>query len=199
MPVLLSTLIPLSLGACRQQADRSVPPATETELAAADQLDRGELSDGVAVPHFDDDGYYEMREVLFMTGDGDAEPYQVEVDLWVDPTLASACGMDDPKVNFATDSARVGKSTALEQLAACLNREPLAGDPVQITGYTDPRGAEEYNRELGLDRADAVASVLRNGGVSDDRIDTYSLGEEQASSNPDEWSENRKVVIRLDR
>lgn len=199
-PVVLA-LLSLGLVACRQQGTAE-PPPTQGELASADQLDRGELSDGVAVPHFDDDGYYEMVELVPVPsmGEGQEEQY-AEVQLSIDPKLVEACGASRLDVNFGTDSTKVptAKTGLLERLAECLKEKPLDDDYLQIVGYTDPRGSEEYNRELGLDRAQAVASVLVENGVTDERIDTYSLGEEVASKDPDEWPRDRKVTIRLDR
>lgn len=199
-PVILALSI-LGLAACRQQSTTE-PPPTQGELASADRLDRGELSDGVAVPHFDDDGYYEMVELVPVPSVGEGEPEQLaEVQLSLDPRLVEACGAARLDVTFGTDSTKVpqAKRGLLERLAACLNETPLDDDYLQIVGYTDPRGSEEYNRELGLDRADAVASVLIKNGVIDERIDTYSLGEATASSDPEEWPRDRKVTIRLDR
>jgi outer membrane protein OmpA-like peptidoglycan-associated protein len=199
-PVVLALSF-LGLAACRQQGTTE-PPPTQGELASADQLDRGELSDGVAVPHFDDDGYYEMVELVPVPsmGEGEEEQY-AEVQLSIDPQLVEACGASRLEVSFSTDSTKVPttKTGLLERLADCLNEKPLDDDYLQIVGYTDPRGSKEYNRELGLDRADAVASVLIENGVTNDRIDTYSLGEAVASKDPEKWPRDRKVTIRLDR
>jgi outer membrane protein OmpA-like peptidoglycan-associated protein len=201
-PVMLA-LLSLGLVACRQQGTAE-PPPTQGELASADQLDRGELSDGVAVPHFDDNGYYEMVELVPIPSMGEGEPQDpqyAEVQISLDPELVEACGATRLDVTFGTDSTKVpkAKTGVLERLAACLNESPLDDDYLQIVGYTDPRGSKEDNRELGLDRADAVASVLIKNGVTKERIDTYSLGEAVASKDPDEWPRDRKVTVRLDR
>ena len=123
------------------------------------------------------------------------------VEVFIDPTLQDACGIAQPKLYFNVDSADVMNKgdRSMAMLADCLNERPLDGDPVQITGYADPRGTESYNRELGLDRANAVARILMANGVAADRIDTYSWGEAQASDDPDDWSTDRKVVVMLDR
>lgn len=194
-------LLSLGLAACHQQGTTE-PPPTKGELAAADKLDRGELSDGVAIPHFDDDGYYEMVDVIFVPTLGEEEKSQyAEVQLSIDPKLAEACGVSRVDVNFKTDSTSVPntKTGPLQRLADCMNETPLDDDFLQIVGYTDPRGTKEYNRELGLHRADAVAAVLIKNGLTDSRIDTYSLGEESASDDPHKWARDRRVTIRLDR
>jgi outer membrane protein OmpA-like peptidoglycan-associated protein len=115
-------------------------------------------------------------------------------------SLAQACG-EAPRVHFEVDSAKVRDvaEDKLSDLARCLNEGPLEGDPITITGHADPRGTDEYNRSLGLDRANAVAQELVARGVDASRFDTYSLGEFLASEHPEDWDTDRRVVIRLDR
>lgn len=153
-----------------------------------------------------------MRDTVYAVDsdvdDVDNDPPVVEapvvytsVEVFIDPTLQAACGVAQPKLYFAFDSAEVMDrgDRSMKMLADCLNARPLDGDPVKITGYADPRGTESYNRGLGLDRADAVGQILTANGVAADRIDTYSWGEAKASDNPDDWSTDRKVVVMLDR
>jgi outer membrane protein OmpA-like peptidoglycan-associated protein len=124
-----------------------------------------------------------------------------DVAVFVDPTLAAACGIAQPEVRFAFDSTelRDDANGTLEKLSKCLQTPPLADAYLSITGHTDPRGTEEYNSELGLDRADAVGDALERLGLDGARIDTYSMGERMASDSPAEWASERRVVIALDR
>ncbi len=135
------------------------------------------------------------------TPDAEPTPEYTSVEVFIDPTLLAACGVKPPKVFFETDSAEVEEvgDNKLDYVAECLNREPLDDEYIEIVGHADPRGTEEYNRELGLDRANSVASLLSNYGVSRERIDTYSLGEQGADDDPDAWRTDRRVVVRLDR
>lgn len=121
-------------------------------------------------------------------------------DPFIEPTLSAACGWDQPTVFFSTDSARVGLvgGIKVELLATCLNNETLADDPIVLTGYADERGTDEYNRALGLRRANAVKSDLVAAGVSASRIETYSRGEYFVDSD-DEHKDDRRVVIKLDK
>lgn len=132
-----------------------------------------------------------------------AEPIDEEepMGVFVDPTLSAACGISEPEVRFAVDSTGIQDDEAqtLARLAECLTEEPLQDELLSITGHADPRGTEEYNRELGLDRADAVAAALSQRGVAPERIDTYSRGEYLASDDPDAWPSDRRVSIDLDR
>ena len=149
-----------------------------------------------------------IDEVALDTIDGDltspdaaSEPEYTSVEVFIDPTILAACNIEPPKVYFETDSARVRDvgDVKLDYVADCLNRNPLDGELIEVIGRADPRGPEEYNRELGLDRANAVASRLSDYGVTPRRIDTYSVGEKDADADPDLWPANRRVVVRLDK
>ena len=69
-----------------------------------------------------------------------------------------------------------------------------------VEGHCDERGSNEYNLSLGENRALAVRSYLVNMGVSPDRIQTISFGEEKpAVTGMDEsaWSMNRRGEFAL--
>jgi peptidoglycan-associated lipoprotein len=70
-----------------------------------------------------------------------------------------------------------------------------AGHVLVIEGHCDERGSNEYNLSLGENRALALRSYLVNMGISADRIQTRSFGEEKpAVIGMDEsaWSMNRR-------
>jgi peptidoglycan-associated lipoprotein len=98
-------------------------------------------------------------------------------------------------IYFDYDSdALSGEATAgLELKLALLNAN--AGVRIRISGHTDERGSDEYNLALGQRRAAAAKRFLTQRGISDDRIDIISLGEERpAVQGGDEsaWSQNRR-------
>ncbi len=67
-----------------------------------------------------------------------------------------------------------------------------------VQGNTDERGTREYNLSLGQKRAESVRRALNVLGISDDRIETVSFGEEKPMSEcPNEscWSQNRRADI----
>lgn len=65
---------------------------------------------------------------------------------------------------------------------------------VAIVGHTDPVGTEEYNRELGRKRAEAVRDRLVSAGVDPGRLRVESRGEsETVSRSPDEYWRDRRV------
>ena len=78
---------------------------------------------------------------------------------------------------FATDSASVNGQlrSDLFVLSESLNRSP--NSIVTVTGHTDNTGSAAYNQDLSERRALAVASILRQGGVSGSRIRTVGAGE----------------------
>jgi peptidoglycan-associated lipoprotein len=69
---------------------------------------------------------------------------------------------------------------------------------VRIEGNCDERGSREYNLALGQRRADSVRKAMVLLGVSDQRIETISWGEEKPrATGHDEaaWSQNRRSDI----
>ena len=66
---------------------------------------------------------------------------------------------------------------------------------VVVEGHCDDRGSNEYNMSLGENRAIIIRNYLVQNGISADRIQTRSYGEEKpAVIGQDEsaWSQNRR-------
>ena len=98
-------------------------------------------------------------------------------------------------VYFGFDSAVVpqeelGKIDAVSQhLADNANRV------VVVEGNCDERGSNEYNMSLGENRAIIIRNYLVNNGVSADRIQTRSYGEERPAvegQGEGAWAKNRR-------
>lgn len=69
---------------------------------------------------------------------------------------------------------------------------------VVLKGHTDERGTTEYNLALGERRAQAVQRYLSVNGVSRDRVETVSYGEERpamSGSGEEAYAQNRRVEI----
>jgi len=79
--------------------------------------------------------------------------------------------------NFGFDSAELTPETmaVLDEQVALLREEPDA--KVEIGGYTDSIGAEEYNRDLSERRAKAVMEYLVSKGVSPENLTAVGYGE----------------------
>ena len=99
---------------------------------------------------------------------------------------------------FAVDSTTLtgALQNDLTSVAASLNRYP--DTTVNVIGHTDNTGAAAYNQDLSQRRAQAVASVLINAGVSPQRIRSIGRGEDApiASNYTDAGKQqNRRVEI----
>jgi outer membrane protein OmpA-like peptidoglycan-associated protein len=87
---------------------------------------------------------------------------------------------------------------SLGQLAANLNQYP--NSIIQVIGHTDNVGSVQFNNNLSLERANAVARVLINSGVSGGRISTGGDGEFNpiaSNSTAAGRAQNRRVVITI--
>ncbi|MFW6051160.1 MAG: OmpA family protein [Myxococcota bacterium] len=120
-----------------------------------------------------------------------AEPVETSTDLDAD-TGDRGCSIE--AVYFDFDSADL-QSNARDQIQAnveCMREKDI--ESVHLTGYTDPRGTEEYNLALGDRRARSVRKYMSDLGISADDIGVSSMGEEMASGTDEEsWARDRKV------
>lgn len=99
---------------------------------------------------------------------------------------------------FAVDSAvvRPDLQADLRTLATNLNR--YDDSRIRVVGHTDNTGSASYNQGLSERRANAVAAVLRNAGVSGARITAIGRGEERpiaTNLTPEGRAQNRRVEI----
>ena len=86
----------------------------------------------------------------------------------------------------------------LEKLAEFLKEHP--DYRITIEGHCDERGSEMYNLALGQRRANAVKKFLINLGISSERIDTISYGEERPldpGHNEEAWAKNRRCHFEI--
>ena len=104
----------------------------------------------------------------------------------------------DNEITFDTD-----KSTLSEDAQSRLTK--LAGDLktdnqnvyLEIQGHTDATGSEQYNQQLGLERAEAVRRHLHAQGVALDRMATISYGED-APKEPNATADGRALNRRVE-
>ena len=107
--------------------------------------------------------------------------------------------LSDDAVKFGFDKASVSPQ-AQEVLDNLVNQLKTDNKNVyiEIQGYTDSVGPEQYNMKLGLERAEAVRRYLSLAGVPLHRVSTISYGEANPVSNNntrDGRSKNRRVVL----
>src|SRR6056297_1227407 len=80
---------------------------------------------------------------------------------------------------FDVDSAQVNPGLRSDLFTVAQNLQSYPDSAVQVVGHTDNTGSADYNQALSERRANAVADVLMNGGVSFGRIQTFGRGENQ--------------------
>lgn len=111
-------------------------------------------------------------------------------------------GEEDPlnqrRVYFEFDSSAIDDESRIiiEAHSGYLVTDPSLN--VVLEGHADERGTREYNLALGERRAQAVARMMQALGVTADRIQTVSYGEERpVALGQDEASHqlNRRVEI----
>jgi outer membrane protein OmpA-like peptidoglycan-associated protein len=87
----------------------------------------------------------------------------------------------------------------LSEVASALKQSDSA---LTIEGHTDAQGADSYNEELSLRRAEQVRNFLVSQGVLPERISVRGLGEYRpvaSNSTPEGRANNRRVEIVLQR
>jgi peptidoglycan-associated lipoprotein len=121
-----------------------------------------------AAPAFDEEGAWRER----MAAQVEAEPIYFDFDR-----------------SFIRPEYR----PVLAKKAEFLKENP--GYHLRVEGNCDERGTNEYNLALGERRSDSAKSYLVSLGISPDRIETISYGEERPLAighNEDSWSQNRR-------
>jgi OOP family OmpA-OmpF porin len=76
--------------------------------------------------------------------------------------------------DFDKSSLKGDAVTRLDSIYTMLIENPVA--TIQISGYTDGRGTEEYNKKLSDKRARACAEYLKKKGIDEKRISFVSFG-----------------------
>lgn len=142
-------------------------------------------------------GCQSFYDMVGLGNGGDEAPIEIdEVDIvvdedapgpWSEPNEAVTSGNDWapiagvvlPSIYFSYDREVLGTSEKrkLDQVGNYLKTNNGVG--LIIEGNCDERGGTEYNRSLGEKRALTVKSYLVSIGVSADKIQTISYGEEK--------------------
>lgn len=102
---------------------------------------------------------------------------------------------DSLEVYFSPDSIGLSDAAQTALLAVVKEMEAHPTLTVELGGYTDPRGALDYNYALSQRRVDAVRRFLMDKGIQLARIQAASLGPISDASVPD--VKKRRVTVRL--
>jgi outer membrane protein OmpA-like peptidoglycan-associated protein len=108
-------------------------------------------------------------------------------------------------VNFDFNESTIKKADEAELKKAIDFVRKYPDAKIELDGYTDSKGTEQYNQELSEKRAEAVKQYLiREGGVDEARISVRGYGEsnprapnrtEDGKDNPEGRAQNRRVEI----
>ncbi len=104
--------------------------------------------------------------------------------------------LDDVLFDTGKAVLKPGSQRALDQIAAFLAENPER--KVQVEGFTDSQGPDDFNQQLSQSRADAVARAIIQRGVEADRVRAMGYGEEfpvASNTSPGSRQLNRRVEI----
>lgn len=102
---------------------------------------------------------------------------------------------DSLEVYFSPDSIELSDAAQTALVGVVKEMEANPTLTVELGGYTDPRGALDYNYGLSQRRVDAVRRFLVDKGVPLARIHAASLGPISGTGVPD--AKKRRVTVRL--
>jgi outer membrane protein OmpA-like peptidoglycan-associated protein len=89
-----------------------------------------------------------------------------------------------------------GAQRTIDKLTSFLNENPER--KVQVEGFTDSQGTDDYNLQLSQRRADAVASAITRRGIESQRVQARGYGEEYpvaGNDNIGSRQRNRRVEV----
>ena len=129
------------------------------------------------------------------------KPGTIEIDLpynmYVTDSVRTTCAGPDPFFAFDASKPTVGDQPTMKNLVTCMTSGPLSSKSIKLIGHTDPRGSPGYNDKLGLERAEKVKTFLVANGIGAARVQTATMGADEASQAPKEWARDRRVEIQL--
>jgi len=99
---------------------------------------------------------------------------------------------------FATDSATLRPDLRSDLRAIATNLQRYPDSAIIVTGHTDSTGTMAYNQNLSERRADSVAAVLIESGVSARRVVARGAGQTRPVASNDTAAgraQNRRVEI----
>lgn len=98
-------------------------------------------------------------------------------------------------VFFKLDSSVVPQSELAKIDLVVSHLQQMPNRVVIVEGHCDERGSNEYNMSLGENRAMIIRGYLLQNGITEDRVQTRSYGEEKPlvpGSGEAAWSRNRR-------
>lgn len=105
-----------------------------------------------------------------------------------------------PDVSFKTDSADISSSFYAPLNSVAVVLKEFDDTNVNVVGYTDSRGSDQYNQMLSQNRAQSVVSYLMSQGVIGNRLNAVGMGEANPvgdNSTAAGQAMNRRVVVTI--
>jgi peptidoglycan-associated lipoprotein len=115
---------------------------------------------------------------------GRGEARFIRIDLG--PDSFAECQRISPKFPFDSASTYAIDRAQLAAFATCLNSVTMRDHHIRLVGRADPRGTNQYNDKLGLQRANAIKGLLVEQGIDASRIEIESEGKVGAVGIPDD-------------
>ena len=117
--------------------------------------------------------------------------------MYVADPVRHVCAGSVPFFDFDSSQTRETDQPTMQALAECMISGPLKGKSILLIGKNDPRGSDDYNERLGLERAERVKQYLIDHGIDAGRVEVESHGKQGATSAPEGWPKDRRVEIQL--
>lgn len=177
-------------------ATMTVVDLTNNQVVATDRTHDGNYSVRVPAPGkysvtADADGY--LFGTAYFQVDNQGRILARDNNIELSPTSG---GRTRLLVFFDFNSATLKAESYPELNRAVHLMEAVPSMKVQIAGYTDSIGSDEYNRQLSQQRAEAVRDYLVQHGIAANRITAHGYGKESpiADNGTEEGrAENRRV------
>jgi hypothetical protein len=133
--------------------------------------------------------------------DGLKDIYDMTLFTWVVRNEHVVEFHDKAYIYFKYDSTQeIDIENVVKYLNALVDDLKKSNETVTLTGHTDADGTEEYNYNLGLERAEMVKKYLVNHGIPEDRIVVKSKGKTEpidTNGTPEGKQKNRRVEIQV--
>ncbi|MBX3231822.1 MAG: OmpA family protein [Labilithrix sp.] len=126
----------------------------------------------------------------------EVEPPAVSVTASAPPALPAAARVPTIVARFEAEAKAPVDELGVRALATAMIEDHEA--KVILEGHSDQFGADHFNHDLSLERANLVKARLVELGVSEERIETVGLGSTRPlrPDIPDAASVNRRVEVR---
>lgn len=173
------------LGACA--STKSIPPSKHISQSGALKVHPGLLGQPVPAELQQDVRVAAAGSERNATGTGEA-PIKMDQD-----------GLRTQRsiyFDFDSTSVRAEFDPVIQAHARYLAKNPKSR--LRVDGNADERGGSDYNRQLGMKRADAVRQAMITQGAPEKQILVKTLGESRPKlkgHDEESWAENRRADI----